>query len=120
MATPSLPLMTLSIPSVPSVETPTAPDDDDDIEDQGEGISFEDSLDEIPELALPTSRGVDPNDYLNVEDKWSTEHLKCVRGHTKVNAKKRDNVNLKALLGANTFIVGPFPPLLKRVPAVYG
>ncbi|KAJ7653375.1 hypothetical protein B0H17DRAFT_1268306, partial [Mycena rosella] len=75
--------------------------DDDDIENQGDGISFEDSLDEIPELALPTGRGVDPNDYLNVEGKWvhkqricrvvinadfepkSTERLKRVRGHTK-------------------------------------
>ncbi|KAJ7645018.1 hypothetical protein B0H17DRAFT_1186981 [Mycena rosella] len=131
-ATPTLPSMAPSVTSTPPVAMTTAPDDDDDIENQGDGISFEDSLNEIPELALPTGRGVDPNDYLNVEGKWvhkqricrvvinadfepkSTERLKRVRGHTKVNAKKRDDVNPEAILGANTFIVGdPFFTLLR-------
>ncbi|KAJ6547918.1 hypothetical protein DFH09DRAFT_1505205 [Mycena vulgaris] len=131
-ANPSLPSMAPSVTSTPPVAMTTAPDDDDDIENQGNGISIEDSLDEIPELALPTGRGVDPNDYLNVEGKWvhkqricrvvinadfepkSTERLKRVRGHTKVNAKKRDDVNPEAILGANTFIVGdPFFTLLR-------
>jgi hypothetical protein len=44
----------------------------------------------------------------------STERLKRVRGHTKVNAKKRDDVNPEAILGANTFIVGdPFFTILR-------
>jgi hypothetical protein len=126
-ATPSTPS-----PSTAFIETPAAPDDDDDIEDQGEGIPFEDTLDEVPELALPTGRGVDPSDYISVEGKWvhkqricrvvintdfepkSTERLKRVRGHTKVNAKKRDDVNPEAILGANTFVVGdPFFTLLR-------
>ncbi|KAF7355837.1 hypothetical protein MVEN_00912000 [Mycena venus] len=116
----------------PSDETTATHDDDDDIDDQGDGIPFEDTLDEVPELALPSGRGVDPNDYISVEGKWvhkqricrvvinadfepkSTERLKRVRGHTKVNAKKRDDVNPEALLGANTFIVGdPFFTLLR-------
>ncbi|KAJ7894401.1 hypothetical protein B0H14DRAFT_3651946 [Mycena olivaceomarginata] len=73
------------------------------------------TLDEVPELALPTGCGVDPSDYISVEDfePKSTEHLKRVRGHTKVNAKKRDDVNPEAILSANTFIVGdPFFTLL--------
>ncbi|KAJ7934278.1 hypothetical protein B0H13DRAFT_1700536 [Mycena leptocephala] len=116
----------------PLTENPVAHNDDDDIEEQGEGIPFEDTLDEIPELALPTGRGVDPNDYLSVEGKWvhkqricrvvinadfepkSTERLKRVRGHTKVNSKTRDDVNPEAILGANTFVVGdPFFTLLR-------
>ncbi|KAF7372252.1 hypothetical protein MVEN_00084700 [Mycena venus] len=116
----------------PSTETTAAPDDDDDIEDRGNGIPFEDTLAEVPELALPSGRGIDPNDYISVEGKWvhkqricrvvinaefepkSTERLKRVRGHTKVNAKKRDDVNPEAILGANTFIVGdPFFTLLR-------
>ncbi|KAF7334758.1 hypothetical protein MSAN_02374300 [Mycena sanguinolenta] len=121
-------------PSCPSAVdgSPMADADDDDIEEQGDGIPFEDTLDEIPELALPSGRGVDPSDYLNVEGKWvhkqricrvvinadfepkSTERLKRVRGHTKVNSKKRDDVNPEAILGANTFIVGdPFFTLLR-------
>ncbi|KAJ7825435.1 hypothetical protein B0H13DRAFT_1918649 [Mycena leptocephala] len=108
----------------PSTEHPADFDNDDDIEDQGDGIELEESLDEVPELALPSGPGVDPDDYISVEGEWvhkqricrvfisadfepkSTERLKRVRGHTKVNAKKRDNVNPAAILGANTFIVG--------------
>ncbi|KAF7376995.1 hypothetical protein MSAN_00117400 [Mycena sanguinolenta] len=121
--------------SVPSADSPTetaTASDDDDVEEQGEGIPFEETLDEVPELALPSGRGVDPNDYLNVEGKWvhkqricrvvinadfepkSTERLKRVRGHTKVNAQRRDDVTPEALLGENTFIVGdPFFTLLR-------
>ncbi|KAJ7759673.1 hypothetical protein B0H16DRAFT_1689044 [Mycena metata] len=116
--------------SATMTETPTTPDHD--IDDEGEGILFEDALDEIPELVLPTGRGVDPNDYINVDGKWvhkqhicrvvinadyepkSKDRLKCVRGHTKVNAKQRDDVNPEAILGANTFLVGdPFFTLLR-------
>ncbi|KAJ7839544.1 hypothetical protein B0H14DRAFT_3869681 [Mycena olivaceomarginata] len=125
-----------SIPPHPPIinitETSAAPNDDDDLEDEGNSIPFEDTLDEIPELALPVGRGVDPNNYLNVEGKWvhkqricrvvintdfepkSTERLKRVRGHTKVNAKKCDDVNPEAILGVDTFIVGdPFFTLLR-------
>jgi hypothetical protein len=135
-ATSPFPDTDLSTPLPPSSATPTenpiAHNDDDDIEEQGEGIPFEDTLDEIPELALPTGRGVDPNDYLSVEGKWvhkqricrvvinadfepkSTERLKRVRGHTKVNSKTRDDINPEAILGTNTFIVGdPFFTLLR-------
>ncbi|KAJ7911780.1 hypothetical protein B0H13DRAFT_2479992 [Mycena leptocephala] len=120
-------------PGSSSSETPAAPNDDDDLEDESaDGIPFEATLDDIPELALPSGRGVDPNDYLDVDGKWvhkqricrvvinadfepkSTERLKRVRGHTKVNGKKRDDVNPEAILGANTFIVGdPFFTLLR-------
>ncbi|KAJ7939928.1 hypothetical protein B0H13DRAFT_2299977 [Mycena leptocephala] len=112
--------------------TGTPDDEDDDIDDQGDGVQLDESLDEVPELALPSGPGVDPNDYLNVDGKWvhkqricrvvisadfepkSTERLKRVRGHTKVNAKKRDDVNPEAILGANTFIVGdPFFTILR-------
>ncbi|KAJ7477836.1 hypothetical protein B0H11DRAFT_2281259 [Mycena galericulata] len=118
--------------SAPATDIPAAAADDEDIEDRGEGIDFEESLDEIPELALPCGPGVDPNDYVSVEGKWvhkqricrvvissdfepkSTERLKRVRGHTKVNAKQRDDINPEAILGANTFIVGdPFFTLLR-------
>ncbi|KAK7021010.1 hypothetical protein R3P38DRAFT_3272053 [Favolaschia claudopus] len=112
----------------PSQAKTASPDeDDDDIEDQSSGITFEESLEEVPELVLPSGRGIDPNDYLSVQGKWvhkqricrvvinadsepkSTERLRRVRGHTKVNGKKRDDVNPEALLGANTFILGdPF------------
>jgi hypothetical protein len=112
--------------------SPVAHNDNNDIDDQGEGIPFEDTLDEIPKLALPSGRGADPNDYLNVEGKWvhkqricrvvinaefelkSTERLKRVCGHTKVNSKMRDDINPEAILGANTFVVGdPFFTLLR-------
>ncbi|KAK7007144.1 hypothetical protein R3P38DRAFT_3403891 [Favolaschia claudopus] len=113
-------------------EVTAPPDPDDDMEDQSEGITFEETLDEVPELVLPAGRGIDPNDYISVEGKWvhkqricrvvlnadfepkSTERLKRVRGHTKVNSKKRDDVNPEALLGDNTFVVGdPFFTLLR-------
>lgn len=99
-ALPSAPSTNNSPSAAPSTESIIAPhDEDNDIEDQGDGIPFEDTLDEVPELALPSGRGVDPNDYLNVDGKWvhkqricrvvinadfepkSTERLKRVRGH---------------------------------------
>ncbi|KAJ7900451.1 hypothetical protein B0H13DRAFT_2517977 [Mycena leptocephala] len=120
-----------SISASPSTAASAPDDEDDDIDDQGDGVQLDESLDEVPELALPSGPGVDPNDYLNVDGKWvhkqricrvvisadfepkSTERLKRVRGHTKVNAKKRDDVNPEAILGANTFIVGdPFFTIL--------
>ncbi|KAJ7915199.1 hypothetical protein B0H13DRAFT_2456801 [Mycena leptocephala] len=120
-------------PSSSSSRNPRSPNNDDDLEDESaDGIPFEATLDDIPELALPSGRGVDPNDYLDVDGKWvhkqricrvvinadfepkSTERLKRVRGHTKVNGKKRDDVNPEAILGANTFIIGdPFFTLLR-------
>ncbi|KAJ7838286.1 hypothetical protein B0H14DRAFT_2588687 [Mycena olivaceomarginata] len=119
-------------PIINLTETSAAPNNDNDLEDEGNGIPFEDTLDEIPELALPVGCGVDPNNYLNVEGKWvhkqricrvvintdfelkSTERLKRVRGYTKVNAKKCDDVNPEAILGVDTFIVGnPFFTLLR-------
>ncbi|KAJ7442126.1 hypothetical protein FB451DRAFT_1105911 [Mycena latifolia] len=120
-----------STPSPPADTPPPTPDDED-IDDQGDGIELDESLEEVPELVLPSGPGVDPNDYVNVEGKWvhkqricrvviskdfeakSMERLKRVRGHTKVNAKKRDDINPEAILGANTFVVGdPFFTLLR-------
>ncbi|KAK7035183.1 hypothetical protein R3P38DRAFT_3312227 [Favolaschia claudopus] len=125
-------ISTITAASDAPSETAATPDPDDDMEDQSEGITFEETLDDVPELVLPSGRGIDPNDYISVEVKWvhkqricrvvfnadfepkSTERLKRVRGHTKVNSKKRDDVNPEALLGDNTFIVGdPFFILLR-------
>ncbi|KAJ7138759.1 hypothetical protein C8R43DRAFT_1131921 [Mycena crocata] len=110
---PSPPPLTsdLDLPSPPSIETTAAPNDDDDIEDQGDGIPFEDTLDEVPELALHLVVGLTRT---TISLSKSTERLKRVRGHTKVNSKKRDDVNPAAILGANTFIVGdPFFTILR-------
>jgi hypothetical protein len=64
----------------PSPETPAVPDEDDDIEDLGDGIPFEDALDDIPELALPThlceDRRDDVKDLLGGFSCMSKTHLR--------------------------------------------
>ncbi|KAJ7805417.1 hypothetical protein B0H14DRAFT_3771691 [Mycena olivaceomarginata] len=103
-------------------------DSDSDEDNQGDGVSFEESIpaDVAPELELPSGRGVTPSDYLNVNGKWVHKQRICrlvisknfepksivrllrVRGHTNINARPRDDTNIDpaVLLGPNTFVVG--------------
>ncbi|KAF8176876.1 hypothetical protein K438DRAFT_1607103, partial [Mycena galopus ATCC 62051] len=96
-------------------------------EDQGDGISFEESIpaEVAPELELPHGPGITPEDYLNVNGKWVHKQRICrlviskdfepklivrllrVRGFTNVNAKHCDDttVDPAVLLGADTFVV---------------
>ncbi|KAJ7817905.1 hypothetical protein B0H14DRAFT_3741056 [Mycena olivaceomarginata] len=103
-------------------------DSDEDKDNQGDGVSFEESIpaDVAPELELPSGHGVTPSDYLNVNGKWVHKQRICrlviskdfepksivrllrVCGHTKVNARPCDDTNIDpaALLGPNMFVLG--------------
>ncbi|KAJ7031846.1 hypothetical protein C8F04DRAFT_1360484 [Mycena alexandri] len=111
--------------SEPKIQDPTEDESED---NQGDGVSFEESLpaDVAPELELPSGPGITPSNYLNVNGKWVHKQRICrlviskdfepksivrllrVRSHTNVNAKPRDDTNIDpaVLLGPNTFVVG--------------
>ncbi|KAJ7443372.1 hypothetical protein FB451DRAFT_1149702 [Mycena latifolia] len=134
----SLPPKATSAPT-PSADAETqAPiqePEDPEEEDEGDGITFEESLaDTVPELELPSGPGIVPEDYILVEGKWvhkqrvcrliiskdfepkSTVRLLRVRGYRNVNAKPRDDTNIDpaALLGKDIFVVGdPILTLLR-------
>ncbi|KAJ7457020.1 hypothetical protein FB451DRAFT_1142947 [Mycena latifolia] len=128
----------------PDSDTPAAPNDvemtesaeDPEADDEGDGISFEESIDPetVPELQLPSGPGITPEDYLLVNGKWVHKQRICrlviskdfepnsivrllrVRGHANVNAKPRDDTHIDpaTLLGKDTFFVGdPILTLLR-------
>ncbi|KAJ7089455.1 hypothetical protein C8R44DRAFT_892410 [Mycena epipterygia] len=131
-----------SIATPASSTTPSAdlvvPDATEDAESdhEGDGISFEESIDPdtVPELQLPSGPGITPEDYLSVNGKWVHKQRICrlvlskdfepksivrllrVRGHTNVNARPRDDTHIDpaVLFGKDNFIVGdPILTLLR-------
>ncbi|KAF8215121.1 hypothetical protein K438DRAFT_1926718 [Mycena galopus ATCC 62051] len=122
--------------ATPLPSTPEPEPEDLEQEDQGNGISFEESIpaEVAPELELPRGPSITPEDYLNVNGKWVHKQRICrlviskdfepksivrllrVRGFTNVNAKRRDDTTADpaVLLGADTFVVGdPILTLLR-------
>ncbi|RDB26720.1 hypothetical protein Hypma_005418 [Hypsizygus marmoreus] len=91
--------------------------------EEADDLTFEEVLDDIPELELPSGPGVDPSDYLDVEGKWVHKQSICrlvinrffepkshsrllrVRTFTRVNGPKVD-LNSDDLVDADTFILG--------------
>ncbi|KAJ7502218.1 hypothetical protein B0H11DRAFT_1989903, partial [Mycena galericulata] len=118
------------------VEMPDSTEDPESGDDEGDGITFEESIDPeaVPELQLPSGPGITPEDYLCVDGKWVHKQRICrlviskdfepksivrllrVRGYTNVNAKPRDDTHIdpSTLLGKDNFIVSdPILTLLR-------
>ncbi|KAJ6584060.1 hypothetical protein DFH09DRAFT_1028949 [Mycena vulgaris] len=124
-----------SAPSSNDIPMPDATQDPES-DDEGDGVSFEESIDPeaVPELQLPSGPGITPEDYLSVDGKWVHKQQICrlviskdfepksivrllrVRGHRNVNAKPRDDTNIdpSVFLRKDTFFVGdPILTLLR-------
>ncbi|KAJ6617149.1 hypothetical protein B0H10DRAFT_1948533 [Mycena sp. CBHHK59/15] len=88
-----------------------------DEDDEGDGITFEESLKDVPELELLSSPGIVPEDYILVNGKWVHKQRICqlvISQDFEPKSIDDTHIDLSVILGKDVFVVGdPILTLLK-------
>ncbi|KAJ6544737.1 hypothetical protein B0H10DRAFT_2244093 [Mycena sp. CBHHK59/15] len=88
-----------------------------DEDDEGDGITFEESFEDVPELELLSGPGIVPEDYILVNGKWVHKQRICqlvISQDFEPKSIDDTHIDLSVILGKDVFVVGdPVLTLLK-------